>query len=393
MNKFAYSLLAIALLATGIAWAEDDDTEEFLELDDADTGTIADEFGLEDMAEIGNPLKRWASNWPEDLVVAPVPGFSPQMGWQLTLGVGYFLETRDPESDAPASILGGFVMGAENGSNAYGLGTKLHLLDDDLRIKFGVARADIRYRFYGIGNGDGRLPDGIRIRQAGPLYFGTASWRVWKRLYVGLGYMGGSIETRLRFGDPASLSFDPNLTLDIGAITVPIEIDSRDDQLFPREGWLIGAKGVFYRESVGSDFDAETFKFSANHYLPVGERDVLASRVVIKSSSDGTPFFLVSSFGGSVDLRGYPSGRYRDNKVYAVQSEYRWHFRDRWILTGFAGFGEVAESLSDFGENFLPAAGVGVRFVLSAKHKVSLSADIATGKDGTEFYFGVGEAF
>ena len=211
----------------------------------------------------------------------------------------------------------------------------------------------------------------------------------------GLGYMGGSIETklRLRSDEPDSLGFDPTLTLDVGAITIPVEIDSRDDQLFPRDGWLVAAKGVFYRESLGSDFDAETFKISANHYLPVGERDVLASRVVVKSSSEGTPFFLVSSFGGSVDLRGYPSGRYRDDKVYAVQSEYRWHFRDRWILSGFAGFGEVAESLSDFGENFLPAAGVGLRYVLSAEHKVSLSMDVATGKDGTEFYFGVGEAF
>ena len=44
-------------------------------------------------------------------------------------------------------------------------------------------------------------------------------------------------------------------------------------------------------------------------------------------------------------------------------------------------------------ENFLPAAGVGLRFVISEKHRVSLAADIATGKEGTEFYFGVGEAF
>ncbi len=58
-----------------------------------------------------------------------------------------------------------------------------------------------------------------------------------------------------------------------------------------------------------------------------------------------------------------------------------------------AGFGEVADSFSDFGENYLPAAGIGARFVLSQKHRVGLSADIAVGNDGTEFYFGVGEAF
>jgi hypothetical protein len=66
---------------------------------------------------------------------------------------------------------------------------------------------------------------------------------------------------------------------------------------------------------------------------------------------------------------------------------------DKWIFTGFAGFGEVAPDFGGFGDNYLPAAGVGARFVVSQKHRVSLSFDIARGKDGTEYYFGVGEAF
>ena len=45
------------------------------------------------------------------------------------------------------------------------------------------------------------------------------------------------------------------------------------------------------------------------------------------------------------------------------------------------------------GDDFLPAAGVGARFVISRKHRVSLSFDLAQGKDGTEYYLGVGEAF
>jgi outer membrane translocation and assembly module TamA len=124
------------------------------------------------------------------------------------------------------------------------------------------------------------------------------------------------------------------------------------------------------------------------------KQDVLALRATVRSTGgDDVPFFLLSSFGGSTDLRGYPSGRYRDRMMYALQSEYRWQFNDRWIFTGFAGFGEVADNFGDFGENYLPAAGIGTRFVLSKKHRVGLSADIAVGKDGTEFYFGVGEAF
>jgi outer membrane translocation and assembly module TamA len=115
--------------------------------------------------------------------------------------------------------------------------------------------------------------------------------------------------------------------------------------------------------------------------------------LVTSTTSGNAPFFLLSTFGGSTDLRGYPSGRYRDRMMYALQSEYRWQVNDQWIATGFAGFGEVAADMSDFGENFLPAAGVGLRYVLSQKHRVGLSFDVAVGDDGAEFYFGVGEAF
>ena len=120
---------------------------------------------------------------------------------------------------------------------------------------------------------------------------------------------------------------------------------------------------------------------------------MLALRFTTRATSEEEPFFLLSTFGGGTDLRGYESGRYRDRMMYAVQGEYRWQPYDRWIFTGFAGVGEVAPSYSEFFNNFLPAAGVGTRFVLSPKHKLNLSLDVAVGKHGAEFYFGIGEAF
>lgn len=396
MNCLSTLIILGALLANVPVFAESEDTAH-VDRDDDLPGSDVEAMGLDlelgDVNYAGNPLKRLVANWPEDLVIAPIPAYSPQLGWNLTLGGVYFLRARDEDSASPPSTVGAFVMGAENGSYVYGGGASLHLLDDRLRVKAGAAYADIRYRFYGVGNEQGDSGIGVDILQNGPLYMASGSWRVWKKLYLGLGFVGGSVETRLRIDLPDTPFFDPALDVDIGAFTIPMEIDSRDHEQFPREGWLVTAKTSLYRESAGSDFDAETFKFSANHYWPMREQDVLASRIVIKATSDNLPFFLKSSIGGSTDLRGYPSGRYRDRMMYALQTEYRWQFADRWIMTGFAGVGEVAESFSEFGRNFLPAAGIGIRFVLSQKHRVGLSADLAVGNDGAEFYFGVGEAF
>jgi len=351
-------------------------------------------FHLDDANTALNPFKKLAQKWPEDLVIAPIPAYSAQLGWSLTLGGAYFLDLGEKKSpDVSASTIGGFVMAAENGSYVYGAGANLHLLGDKLRVKGGGAYMDIRYRYYGTGNVSNPLDIELDILQDGPAFFLSGSWNVWKKLYVGLGYLTGSVDTRLGVSLPLPPSFDPVLSLDLAAFTIPIEIDSRDHEQFPRDGWFIKASTRLYRESAGGDIDAETYKLAVNHYFPMRDQDVLATRLVVKSASDNVPFFLLSSFGGTTDLRGYPSGRYRDQKMYALQTEYRWQFNNRWIFTGFVGVGEVAESFSDVGRNFLPAGGFGARFVLSEKHKVGLSVDLATGKDGTEFYFGVGEAF
>ena len=89
---------------------------------------------LKDADFVGSPLKKLVARWPENLVIAPIPGRSPQLGWKLTLAGGYFLESRDEDSEAAPSVLGGFAMVAENGSYAYGGGANLHLLDDKLRV-------------------------------------------------------------------------------------------------------------------------------------------------------------------------------------------------------------------------------------------------------------------
>ena len=356
-------------------------------------GSVVD-LGVDDAGITGNPLSSLVANWPPDLVVAPVPGRSPQVGWNLAVAAGYFLTPKDEDSKVPPSILGAFGYIAENGSNVYGVGVKLNLLDDRLRITAGGGYADVRYRYYGKNREESDLGIGLDILQEGPAYFAKARWRLFGRFYAGLGYLGGHIDTRFRFvlDDPGQF-FDPTLALDVGAVSIPLEIDSRDHEQFPRSGWLWKADARFYRDSFGSDFDTETFKLSVNHYFPVRENDALATRFVVRATGEDAPFFILSTFGGSTDLRGYPGGRYRDRMMYALQTEYRWQINDKWILTGFAGFGEVAGSMSDFGEDLLPAAGVGARFVISEKHRVSLSADIAIGDDGTEYYFGVGEAF
>ena len=123
----------------------------------------------------GIPVSEINQNWSDDLVIAPVPGYSPQLGWMLSGVAGYFMDLDKHSDDTKPSVAGAFGMISENDSYAYGVATYLHLLGDDLRVKAGAGYGDINYRYYGTGNIINRLGLSVQIRQKMPLYFASTT--------------------------------------------------------------------------------------------------------------------------------------------------------------------------------------------------------------------------
>jgi hypothetical protein len=219
MNRIFYPLVLLTMLASNLVFAEPDavdDTAHDFDIPGAEASFGDGVFHLDDANTALNPLQKLAKNWPEDLVIAPIPAYSAQLGWSLTLGGGYFLDIGKKSEDVSPSTIGGFAMTAQNGSYAYSGGAYLHLLDDKLRVKAGAAYMDIRYRFYGIGNSLKLLDTEVDILQEGPAYFLSGSWNIWKKLYIGLGYLNGSVDTRLRFNVVPPDFFDPIVNVELG---------------------------------------------------------------------------------------------------------------------------------------------------------------------------------
>jgi outer membrane translocation and assembly module TamA len=110
--------------------------------------------------------------------------------------------------------------------------------------------------------------------------------------------------------------------------------------------------------------------------------------------SGGAPFFDMCMFGASSDLRGYDSGKFRDDASWATQVEVRQHLFGKFGAVAFAGIGGTAPSFSDLDESeFLPSAGVGLRFMPVKSANTNVRIDYAWGKDGGALYISVGEAF
>ncbi len=351
--------------------------------------------------------------WPDGLLVVPIPSRSPVLGWSVLLGTGYFFQPNKDDAKSPPSIVGGGVFVSENGSKALAAGSQLYLKEDKIRITAAGGYMDVNYRIYS----NPEQGEFIDVKQRGGLALVGAKYAVWDNVFLGARWIGFRANTFARFGDNDSgiQDLDRNYILNTdnwaSGIKIPLTYDTRDDQNFPRQGWNAELTYTSYNEAIGSDFDTEIYELFANYYHPFREADVLASRAYYKTVNGSPPFYLLSIFGTGADLRGYTPGRYIDRSMYAIQTEYRFKLMKKVYLAGFVGVGEVYGPISGFreivngdrqirdgistrpGDNLLPAGGLGLRYVLSERYKVSLRLDYAWGKDEGIYYLSVGEAF
>ena len=330
-------------------------------------------------------------NW--EPVIAPLPSRNPAFGWML--GVPAMLMYRPPfaDPDDRVWISGLFGFYAQNESWGSGLLQRMSFGGDRWRVTGSVFHAEVNYRYYGIG---GEAGSSIVLDQDMDLVLAEALRRIAPDLYLGLRGVYAQTELGPRLPDmtlPPGLDPDRlRVNLTLATIAPRIQYDTRDGEFYPRSGVLIDASAALSRDAIGADLDYERYDLSMNHYLPVGDKGVLASRLATQYVSRNAPFFLYPAFGQGADLRGYAMGSYRDRFLVAAQAEYRHRFTERNGAVLFGGAGSTAPSFGGW-ERTLWSVGAGFRRVLAPKNDISLRVDVARGRDEATYYVGIGEAF
>lgn len=368
-------LIAAALTLPGVARAQDGETEATLE-------------DLRQSVESTNETER-------EFVILPIPVSNPSIG--SGLGLAAMALYRPGGREVPwTSGVGG--MYTDSGSWAAGLMQRMNLADDRFRITALAGLGDFHLDFYGIGADAGSRDVSVAIEQEAVFATARGLMRFGEHAYVGpmLRYLGTTTTLDLSDIDlPPALEL-PEFQLDSAtfAVGVAMEYDSRDSQYGPTRGTYGTAEVFRASRDLGGDFDYTRIQAALNGYRPWGERTVVASRIAFCDVGDGAPFYDLCSFGSNADLRGYVSGQYRDHALIAGQVELRRKFSSRFGAVLFAGIGTVAPSVSDFDDGeWLPAAGIGLRYLASESYGVNLSVDYAVGRDSHALYFRIGEAF
>jgi outer membrane protein assembly factor BamA len=173
-----------------------------------------------------------------------------------------------------------------------------------------------------------------------------------------------------------------------------VERDTRPNRFYPVKGSFIQFTGDFFGKDLGSKYSFQSYRFTFNEYVSLGHKQVLAYNLFFCGTGGEPPFYGKCIYGTNNELRGYTAGRYFDKYMFATQLEYRLDLRWRLGLVAFGGVGEVAPGASKFRtDQFLPAGGTGIRFLLSKKYHLNLRTDFAWGKDNFTWSMGIGEAF
>jgi hypothetical protein len=183
-----------------------------------------------------------------------------------------------------------------------------------------------------------------------------------------------------------------------GGVTVgtgpTLAFDTRDNTVATRRGTLLSGAFVWFGGPLGSDYEFDKTLLEARHFVPLGGEHVLGFRFAGEFQRGDVPYYHLAYFGGDELLRGYFLGRYRDQNLVALESEYR--FPLVWKFGGTAFLGAAEVDARPAGLDLDPvrwAGGGGLRFSLNDEEHLNLRLDVGAGPHTVGVYFTAREAF
>ncbi|RZM07371.1 MAG: polymerase, partial [Pedobacter sp.] len=92
----------------------------------------------------------------------------------------------------------------------------------------------------------------------------------------------------------------------------------------------------------GENFTGSLIKANVRNFWSISPKFVIGLNALVHSiQGKKTPFYLLPQMGNDEIMRGYYTGRYRDNNLVAGQAELRYRYNSRFGAVIFGGGGQV----------------------------------------------------
>ena len=325
------------------------------------------------------------------VAVVPIIDYDPTFSVKLGLVAQAFYKLSPNDSISPSSSTGVFGMYAFNGTYFLGAFQKFHIAEDRWRVLLAGGLGNVNFQYWQ----EFPIVGGSFIGFNTNATFAAArvEREILDDLYAGINGVYARTQTAFDLPDwvPDSLSSEE---INMHNIGYQFNYDRRDHQYNPSGGFDLIFKHSIFPEWLKNEYVFHNFKITYNHYYRIrNERHILATRFSADISAGDVPF-TGQNVVGQDDIRGYTSGKYRNDQVYALQAEYRWNFYKKFGAVGFFGVATATERLGTIAENeFLPGGGIGLRYLMLPDERINVGIDVAFGKDDWGLYFRIGESF
>lgn len=333
----------------------------------------------------------------------PVLGYAQETGFEFGLGALYsFYMDRKDTTNRSSNFSGTASYSTKKTYNltlrgdAWTPGNRYHFIGE---VKF----RKMPFDFFGIGNNTSKLDEDRLVQQQIKIQFDAEKAFV-KNAYTGVSVgfenydftdkvIGGIYTTSPILYDRAGGS--------VIYLGVSQSYDTRNSNNYPTKGFF-GRVTYQYAPDFygGSNFTGSQIKVNVRNFWSLVPKVVLGVQGLYHTvQGTQTPFYLLPQLGNDEIMRGYYTGRYRDENLLAAQAEIRYRFMNRFGIVAFAGGGKVFAngnfSLNDLKPNY----GVGGRYFFDTAKGLSVRVDYGVGekkaneKRQSGFYISLAEAF
>lgn len=180
----------------------------------------------------------------------------------------------------------------------------------------------------------------------------------------------------------------------VSSLGAVLKYDSRDNLFYPTKGYFAELSFQVDNKAISSSFNNNRLIFDGSTYFTTKFKHTLALNLYSVIGNGDIPFNQMALLGGTKKMRGFYEGRYRDNNLLMVQTEYRAPLFWRIGAVAFISAGDVSDKVSNFNlSDFKLAYGGGLRFLLDKKQKINIRLDIGWADPKPNFYLTVTEAF
>ena len=336
----------------------------------------------------------------------PVPliGFSQEAGFQFGAAGIYSFYTDFENKETKASQIYGVAAFSTKKQLQLSFRADVWAKNNAYHYLIETKYYDQPFNFYGTGN-ETKFADEDHLNLKRLRLNGEIEKKVANQLYIG----GGVEYENLVYAAKevgGIYTTNPNLIDKNGGQFLIVKgtlfYDSRDNVSYSSKGIYFKGQFGYAPNFFGSpNLQGSLFNIDARDFHKISKKINIGLNATFESVNSNLPipFYTLRQLGNDQFMRGYYTGRYRDENLITAQAELRYRPMPRFGLVAFGGTGKVYANSKFSDTNFKPTYGAGARIFFDLEKGLALRLDYAMGekpngeKRISGFYLSLGEAF